>query len=100
MTITANSSVADVVMELGDGNIGAITVCGEMLKRPDGFGLLYLLHADDMGLRGPAIWIGYKDHCGEDIEKFAKALQDRDPEMVSVIKANGHDATTGGASFR
>ncbi len=63
---------------------------------PDG--ILCLLDADDMGLKGPAIWIGFKDFAGEDLVKFRQALRERSPEMISVIRAEGYAAYPGGKS--
>lgn len=89
-------SVADVVVKMAKGNPGAIRVCVELLKRENG--LFLVLDLDDMGIRGSSIWLGYKDFAKEDIEVFAKACRDRDPEMIRIINANGGQAWTRGRS--
>jgi len=71
---------------------------------------MILLSLDDMNMRGSQIWVGYKGHCGEDIEKFVQCINDRDSNMVEVvnkecyhpeIEYDGYDekAVTNGASF-
>ena len=108
--IKLSSSTTDVLVQMSEGNPGAITVLMELLKRDDPAALMTLLSLDDMNMRGPQIWVGYKDHCGEDIEKFAQCINDRDAEMVAAVNAecyqpelkyDGYDeqAVTSGASF-
>lgn len=68
-------------------------------------GLGIILNLDDMNIRGSQIWLGYKDHCGQDLEVFKKAIDDRDPKMIELINHHGmlgnhpHRAVHGGASF-
>ena len=97
--INLNDSMLQVVMKMSGGNPGAMRVCKELLARPGRpEGVVLILHADDMGIRGPSLWIAYKDFAGEDIEVLAKALIDRDQAMVDKIRAAGGQAWTGGRS--
>lgn len=57
----------------------------ELLKADPVMGFMELLHIDDMGMRGPDIWIGYKDHCNSDLAAFRRAIVERDPAMVAAI---------------
>lgn len=70
------------VMKLAEGNPGAITVCGQILKQgeaidPDGLlgGIGALLSLDTIGLYGPNIWVLYKDQCGQNIAKLLAVLR-------------------------
>ena len=59
-----------------------------------------ILNLDDMNIRGSQVWLGYKDHCGEDIEKFVQCAKNRDESMVEAINANSEEvAVRHGASF-
>ena len=92
MQDTARSAL----LKLSEGNPGALRVLCDLLRREDG--TMLLLHADDMGLRGSSVWLGFKDFAKENYDTFAKALVERDPEMVRVINAAGGNAWTGGKS--
>jgi hypothetical protein len=89
--IELTDSVADVVVKMSQGNPGAISVMAQIIDGDAAKGLFDLLNMDDMGMRGPAIWIGYKDHCGEDIERFRLAVRSRDADMVATIQRQGYN---------
>lgn len=84
--------------KLSEGNPGALTVCLRILKENPKDGFLDLLHMDDMGLKGPAIWIGFKDYANNDLDKFLDAVRHRSGELISVIHDNGYEAVRTGAS--
>jgi hypothetical protein len=67
------SDMDAAVFQMSENNVGALRVLVELSKLPnmDGFGLL--LDLDDMNMRGAQIWVGYKYHCGENLEKFKTA---------------------------
>lgn len=103
--ITGNMAVKDIVIMMCEGNPGALDVILRIVNSAD-LGVMVLLSLDDMNIRGPQIWVGYKDHCGEDIEKFIEKVQARDVEMVATINREmSHDgeypwrAVKSGASF-
>jgi hypothetical protein len=102
--ILLTDSLMDLMMTMSEGNPGAINVIMSLLKeRPDD-GMMLLLHLDDMNIRGTQIWIGFKDHCHEQINNFVQCIKNRSPEMVSVINDEGirgnhkEKAVTSGAS--
>lgn len=99
--ISGTMSVADIISEMSEGNPGAINVMC-MLVKSDKLGVLHLLALDDMNIWGPQIWVGFKDHCNQDLDLFIKCLEDRDPAMVRTINANFHEAIAvmQGASYR
>lgn len=103
--IDIGGTVMDMLMVMSEGNPGAITVLSEMLKSDEALGFFLILGLDDMNIRGTQVWIGYKDYCGQDINKFIEATKNRDPEMVRVINQEGargnhkDKAVDGGASY-
>lgn len=94
--IKITDSMADVLIKLSEGDPEAFGVCIELSKQPHG--VVYLLDLDDMGIRGSSIWLAFKDFAGQDIRLLIKALESRDPKMVSKIRAVGGRAWTGGRS--
>lgn len=102
--ITNEMSMWDLVTTMSEGNPGAITAM-MMLIQSTKLGIIGVLHLDDMNIRGPMIWVGFKDWAGQDIEKFAKGIKERDPEMISAINEEmamdpsyPYRAVVGGAS--
>lgn len=74
-----------IMTKMAEGNPGAATVLGEIMKaRPDTW-RVYVGHLDDMNIRGSQIWIAYKDYCGRDIEKFFLKIGTRDADMIAMI---------------
>ena len=61
----------DLLVELAEGNPGALTVCCMLMENKFDLGL-HILEA--MNLRGPDIWCLYKDECGEDMHEFQHRL--------------------------
>ena len=83
--ITFDMSLMDIMVTLSEGNPGAVTVLTEIVKVNPTFGIMELLHFDDMNMRGSQIWVAYKDYCGCDIEKLREAIKARDTEMIEVV---------------
>lgn len=96
--VTGSDSMQDAIVKLSAGNPDALRVLYELLQSDPVMGFMRILDADDMGLKGPSIWLGYKDFAKENLDTFMKALESRDPEMVRVIKANGGEAWASGRS--
>lgn len=104
VSIGLEDNMHQILDKMSEGNIGALTTLAKLLKHGGELALLDILCLDDMNIRGEQIWLGYKDHCGEDIERFSACIKSRDPEMVKTINtARGgtreHLAVEGGASF-
>lgn len=85
--ITLEMSAMEAVIALAEGNIGAATACGELLKSSE-LGLVDLCHLDDMELYGPNIWLGYKDICEFDVVKFQSMIKDR--SLAKAVKDLPH----------
>ena len=97
--IEGTDTAKDIMMKMSQGNPGALNVMCMMLKEHGAEAILTLLDLDDMNMRGPSIWVGYKDWAGCDLEKFMEAAKGRNPEMVAKVKEEGYLAVTNGGSF-
>ena len=96
-----SDSFVDVQVRMAEGNPGAASVIGKIMHDSDG--PFTLMHLDDMNIRGSQIWVGYKDHCNEDIDEFILCANSRSAAMVETINNEGgsvHTAVVGGASYR
>lgn len=100
-SIPPSVSAIELAVIMSEGNPGALSVLIAIIHKDPVKGMFDILHLDDMNIRGPQIWIGYKDHCGQDLDRFLKALRERDAEMISKINKNHPEelAVEGGASF-
>lgn len=65
-----NEAMMEKVIELAEGNPGAITVLAQLQSMPELID--YLLY--ETNKRGPDIWVLYKDMCHEDIEAFCMLI--------------------------
>lgn len=83
--IEPQDNLIDVVVRMAEGNPGATTVMAGILKHAPDLGIVYLLHLDDMNIRGSAIWVAFKDHCDSDVAKLVECLTTRDPDMVATV---------------
>ena len=97
--ISSHDTLQSSLIKLSQGNPGALRVLCELVKADPTAGLISMLDADDMGLRGPAIWVGYKDFAKGDLQVFREALRNRSSEMITVIRQEGYEAYTGGRSY-
>ena len=101
--ISLNDSIVNMIIKMSEGNIGACSVCTDLIKNNPDFGMMTLLDLDDMNMRGSQIWVGYKDHCKENLEMFIEACRNRDQVMVNTVNrvnsVAGQRAVTGGSSF-
>ena len=75
--IKLGDSLLDVMMKMSEKNPGALRVLMEIIQSK--YGLQRVLDLDDMGIYGSQIWVGYKDHCGSNLEKFWELIKNRDP---------------------
>src|SRR4051812_45042298 len=73
--ITLTGTTLDLIMTMSEGNPGAVTALGALMKDDD-MALMRILDLDDMGMRGSQIWVAFKEHCKCDVEVFRKALLD------------------------
>lgn len=101
--IGLSMTTRDLMVTMAEGNPGALSVIVALAKRQsDPPAVMLLLDLDDMNMRGEQIWVAFKNHCQQDIEAFAKAIQGHDPAMVRTVNAEcspRHVAVEHGASF-
>jgi len=85
-----NEKLMDWMVKMAEGNPGALTVLLTAMKEKGAqeIGEL-ILFLDDMNIRGTQIWIGYKDHCGCDIDKFIGCIKEKDQVMIDKIDEVG-----------
>lgn len=93
-----DSSVKDNLISLSDGNPGALNVLTQVADHKSGQELeSFFKTLDEMNMYGPRIWLGFKDHCGEDIGLFMDCVESQDEDMVETIndmKRGGEDVRT------
>jgi len=73
--IKLKDSLEDIMFKMSEGNPGALKVLTKILVID---GLISILVLDDMGIYGSKIWVGYKDHCGMDINKYIELIKKRE----------------------
>lgn len=83
--IKLEDSVMDMIMKVGEGNPGAISVMSQMIQEgaridPQSFfgSFSGILSLDNHGIYADRIWMLYKDVCGESIVNtlaFLRAVQ-------------------------
>ena len=82
--MSLNMSVLDIAVMMSEGNPGGLTVICKLLEHnPDG--LMYLLHLDDMNIRGTQIWIAFKNYCNQDINYFIECIKARNKDMIAKV---------------
>jgi hypothetical protein len=86
--IDMKMSTMDMLMLMSEGNPGALNVLAQIV-RGDPNGFITILNLDDMNIRGTQIWVGFKDYCGSDMEKFKTLVTARDPKMIAHINREG-----------
>ena len=82
--INAGGTGQELVVTMSEGNVGAISVIRQVLESSSMDGFMRLLDLDDMNVRGPQIWVGFKKHCEGEIDVFLDAVKNRDPELVKL----------------
>lgn len=85
-----NENLMDWLQKMAEGNPGALTVLLTAMKEKgtQKMGEL-ILFLDDMNIRGTQIWIGYKDYCDCDIDKFVDCVKEKDQVMIDKINEIG-----------
>ena len=101
--IELEDTMFDAIYKISEGVPGAMVGITKIMES-DEVGFMLLLGLDDMNIRGSQVWEAYKYLYNEDAKKFAKAVKNRDKNMVDFINqemasVGGEKAVTGGASF-
>lgn len=89
--ITLEMTAKDVIVAMGGGVPGALTVCMSIMEEgskidPQNLmgGLGALLNMDTLGVYEHRIWMFYKDVCGENLEKMLGMLRANQLGFVSA----------------
>ena len=83
----AKAEIRGLVHELCDGSMGAINVCMMLAvveKRVD-----LVRRFKELGIRGPAIWVAWKDYAKQEVDQLAKGLFEDLPELNKVFAVHG-----------
>jgi len=70
------------IIELAKGNPGAVTVLVELIR----INPLLLETLEELNIRGPQIWVAYKDWAKMDMNKLSEGIMTGDPEMIEATK--------------
>lgn len=70
--MTFEKKQMDVIINMAEGNIGAVNVLIELLNSPGGF--MDILFCDALNIRGTKLYMLHNDCCGRDNEKFKITL--------------------------
>lgn len=84
--VELTDTTRDLAIKMSEGNPGALTVLCHLMERGME-GLMNILALDDMNMRGPQIWVAFKDFAGQDLNVLIGALQDRSQEMVDKVNS-------------
>ena len=75
-------SMESRIIELAKGNPGAFTVLVELIL----INPLLLEILEELDIRGPQIWVAFKDWAKKDMNKLSEGIMNRDPEMIETTK--------------
>lgn len=81
--IELRMSPTDALAIMAEGNPGAISAMIKLMDNPNGF--FDVLRLDDMNMRGPQIWVAFKDVCKGDVELFRQKIRERDSAMITQV---------------
>lgn len=78
----ANNPTGSII-EMAAGSIGAARVASELYvhNAETARGIMALMHADDMGIRGSQLWVAYKYHCDQNLSQLCNRLIVRDEKL-------------------
>lgn len=72
MRIKLNSNTKEIILNMSEGNPGAMTACIELIRSGD---IESLLDCDMLGLYGSELYMLWSDCCDRDLVKMAKVLR-------------------------
>ena len=73
--------IQEIIVTMAEGNPGAARVLSQIAYTDP----TLLVTLDDMNVRGVQVWIGYKDYCHEKLERFIRAIRERNNRMLATI---------------
>ena len=76
-----NMTIIEMLTTMAEGKPGAANVLAALMSEypigktsPDG--LMCIIYLDNLGIRGPAVWVCYKDVCHEDVHALHSKIID------------------------
>ncbi|MFC4440095.1 MULTISPECIES: hypothetical protein [Natrialbaceae] len=75
----------DRFVALSEGNPGAATVLGAIVKQRPGEVEQVIETLEELNMGGPRIWLGYKDYCEQDLNQFVECVLEGDDEMFELV---------------
>ena len=69
--MSMDSATQSLILQLGEGNPGALRVCADLWLQA---GKEPLEKLESQGIRAHKIWELFKDQCGEDLDAMIEAL--------------------------
>ena len=91
--IEFTNDITDTISVMCEGNPGGLSVLmGAFHKLEPVENIAFLMHLEDMNIRGSQIWVGYKDYCNCNLNDFIEKVSQRDASMVEIInKEHSYD---------
>ena len=75
----------ETLIELSDGNPGALTVLTDCAAQtPSSFGVI-VDKLEEHDIRGSLIWVGYKDICDEELSAFISSVLREDDDFLEEL---------------
>lgn len=104
MPLNQDDYLRDILEKMAEENSWARWILTRILGKYGKPGIRYILIMDDMNIRGAQIFVGYKQHCLGDLQRFVECIETRDPVLVETINNEGlkgrypHKATAHGGA--
>lgn len=85
--IDPDDNIEEIITEMSEGNPGALTVLTQIVEDKDPIRFMnFAMKLDSLGMYGSDIWLGYKDHCDQDVEKYHELVMDGDQELIDYVE--------------
>ena len=82
--ITLEDTTVSAIIKMSEESVNAAIVLKRLINKMD-YGVIAMMHLDDMQIRGKKIWRAYKEHCGYDLNKFYECIFRRDEDIQRLI---------------
>lgn len=82
-----HDTAIQIFSKLSEGNPGAMSVMMQIMNKKGPMEMFPIaLSLDAMGVRGCKIWVGFKDYCNQDLDKFCELVLNRDQALLDAIE--------------
>jgi hypothetical protein len=106
--IEGDDSVMSAIMKITEGNLGALSVCSQLVKGYEGIapgplmcnGFWYVMTLDSYGIYGSRVWMLYNDLCKRCLVRTALLLHALAGGFITIELLNyGIDTRGAGIDF-